>query len=124
MSFDPNARLDPSQVEDVGRSGLGGRGVAFGGGGLGLAGIVVYLIISALSGGSSGNLGDLVNQSIGPGAAPTGTTLSQCRTGADANRSDACRAVGYVNSVQAYWRTSFAASNRTYTPSVTVFFQD
>ncbi|MDX6567669.1 MAG: uncharacterized protein QOH15_247 [Gaiellales bacterium] len=124
MSFDPNARLDPSQVEDVGRSGLGGRGVAFGGGGLGLAGIVVYLIISALSGGSSGNLGDLVNQSIGPGAAPTGTTLSQCRTGADANRSDACRAIGYVNSVQAYWRTSFAASNRTYTPSVTVFFQD
>jgi predicted metalloprotease len=124
MSFDPNAKLDPSEVQDVGRSGVGGRGVAVGGGGLGLTGIVIYLIISALSGGSSGNLGDLVNQSVGAGAAPTGTTLSQCRTGADANRSDACRAIGYVNSVQAYWRTAFTASNRTYTPAVTIFFQD
>jgi predicted metalloprotease len=124
MSFDPNARLDPSQVEDVGRSGVGGRGVAFGGGGLGLAGIIVYLIISALGGGTSGNLGDLVNQSVGAGATPTGTTLSECRTGADANRSEACRAIGYVNSVQAYWRTAFTALHRTYTPAVTVFFQD
>jgi predicted metalloprotease len=124
MSFDPNAKLDPSEVQDVGRSGVGGRGVAVGGGGLGLTGIVIYLIISALSGGSSGNLGDLVNQSVGAGAAPTGTTLSQCRTGADANRSDACRAIGYVNSVQAYWKTAFTASNRTYTPAVTIFFQD
>ena len=36
MRFRPNARLDPSQVEDVrGRSGLGGGGLAVGGGGLG-----------------------------------------------------------------------------------------
>jgi predicted metalloprotease len=124
MSFDPDAQLDPSQVEDVGRRGVGGRGVAVGGGGLGLAGLIVYLVISALSGGTSGNLGDLANQSIGPGATPTGTTLSECRTGADANRSQACRAIGYVNSVQAYWRTAFTAMQRTYTPAVTVFFQD
>jgi predicted metalloprotease len=124
MSFDPDAQLDPSQVEDVGRRGVGGRGVAVGGGGLGLAGLIVYLIISALGGGTSGNLGDLVNQSVGPGATPTGTTLSECRTGADANRSQACRAIGYVNSVQAYWRTAFTAMHRTYAPAVTVFFQD
>jgi uncharacterized protein len=126
MSFDPNAKLDPSEVQDVGRSGVGGRGVAVGGGGLGLAGIIIYLVISALGGGgASGNLGDLVNQSIGAGAgSATGTTLTECRTGADANRSEACRAVGYVNSVQAYWRRFFAANGKTYTPAVTIFFQD
>ncbi len=124
MSFNPNAKLDPSEVQDAGRSGVGGRGVAVGGGGLGLAGIVVYLLISVLGGGSSsGDLGTLVNQSFGQSAA-SGTTLTECRTGADANRSEACRAVGYVNSVQAYWRTAFTAMHRTYTPAVTVFFQD
>ena len=124
MSFDPNAKLDPSEVQDVGRGRPGGRGIAVGGGGLGLAGIIVYLLISALSGGTtSGNLDDLLGQSVGGGTA-TGTTLSECRTGADANRSEACRAVGYVNSVQAYWRRSFAASGRTYRSAVTVFFQD
>ena len=61
----------------MGRGGVGGRGVAFGGGGLGLAGIIVYLISSALGGGTSGHLGDLVNQSVGAGATLTGTTLSQ-----------------------------------------------
>jgi predicted metalloprotease len=127
MSFDPNAKLDPSEVQNVGRSGVGGRGVAVGGGGLGLVGVVVYLLISALGGGGAGNnLDVLVNQSFGTPAATggSGTTLSECKTGADANRSDACRAIGYVNSVQAYWRTAFTASNRTYTPAVTVFFQD
>ena len=126
MSFNPNAKLDPSEVQNAGRGGVGGRGVAVGGGGLGLAGLVIYLLISALGGGgSNGDLGDLVNQSFGASAASgSATTLSECRTGADANRSEACRAIGYVNSVQAYWRTSFAASNRTYAPAVTVFFQD
>jgi uncharacterized protein len=123
MSFDPNAKLDPSEVRDAGRGGFGGRGVAVGGGGLGLVGIVVYLLLAALGGGASGNLGDLANQSFGTGAAG-GTTLTECKTGADANRSEACRAVGYVNSVQAYWRRAFTASGRTYTPALTVFFQD
>ena len=65
----------------------------------------------------------LLNQSVGSSAG-AGSTLSECKTGADANRSEACRAVGYINSVQAYWKRSFAASGRTYQPATTVFFQD
>jgi predicted metalloprotease len=124
MSFDPNARLDPSQVQDVGRG--RGRGVAIGGGGLGLTGIVIYLLISLLGGGgTTGDLGDLVNQSIGvQSPTGTGTTLTECRTGADANRSQSCRAVGYVNSVQAYWRRGSTTLGRSYEPAVTIFFQD
>ncbi|MGZ6265717.1 MAG: KPN_02809 family neutral zinc metallopeptidase, partial [Candidatus Limnocylindrales bacterium] len=33
MTFDPNARLDASQVEDRRGGGIGGRGLAIGGGG-------------------------------------------------------------------------------------------
>jgi predicted metalloprotease len=125
VSFNPNAKLDPSEVENVGRSRVGGRGVAVGGGGLGLVGIVVYLLLSTLGGGStSDNLDVLLNQSVGSSAGSGSSTLSECKTGADANRSEACRAVGYVNSVQAYWKREFAASGRTYQPATTVFFQD
>ena len=41
MTFNPNAQLDPSQVDDERGRGIGGRGVAIGGGGLGL--IIVLL---------------------------------------------------------------------------------
>jgi predicted metalloprotease len=124
MSFNPNAKLDPSQVEDAGRGGgLGGRGIAVGGGGLGIVGIIVYLALTALTGGSvAGGLGDLSGQAVGQGGSTA--TLDECRTGADANRLEACRAVGYVNSVQAWWKTEFAASGKTYTPATTVFFED
>ncbi|HEY3715399.1 MAG TPA: neutral zinc metallopeptidase [Jatrophihabitantaceae bacterium] len=124
MSFNPNAKLDPSQVEDAGRgSSLGGRGIAVGGGGLGIVGIIVYLALTALTGGSvAGGLGDLSGQAVGQGG--SAATLSECKTGADANRLEACRAVGYVNSVQAWWKTEFAAGGKSYTPATTVFFED
>jgi predicted metalloprotease len=122
MSFDPDAQLDPSQVQDVGRGGgFGGGTLAVGGGGLGVVGLIVYLVLSALSGGNGG-LGALQGQAVG-GGVPS-ADLSSCRTGADANASEACRAVGYVNSVQAWWTQDFAARGSTYQPATTVFFQD
>jgi predicted metalloprotease len=47
---------------------------------------------------------------------------SECKTGADANARQDCRILGYINSVQAYWKQEFAASNLTYEPAPTVFF--
>jgi predicted metalloprotease len=137
MTFDPNARLDPSQVEDArGRSGgfggMGGRTVAVGGGGIGTLIIVVILFLAngGLSGGGGtgtggdGGLGGLGGISVGPNAS-TGPGLSEtCKTGADANARDDCRIVGYVNSVQAYWQKQFAArtDGTPYQPAVTTFF--
>jgi uncharacterized protein len=109
MSFDRGSKLDPSQVRD--RRGMSGRTVAFGGGGLGIVGLIVALVLAFSGGGGNGGGGsaiDVLNQLSGlngqqvggPGA--SGDVLTECRTGADAQRTQDCRIVGYVNSIQAY----------------------
>ena len=119
MTFDPNARLDPGQITD--RRGMGGRGaIAMGGGGLGIAVLILYLLLG-------GNPGDLGTSLTDPGAVtgPGGTALAtDCQTGQDANSRDECRILGYVNSVQAYWTATFSATGSTYQPVDTVLFSD
>src|SRR5207248_4753505 len=86
MRFRPGATLDPSQVEDRrggGMLGVPGGGLTVGGGGLGLVGIVVYLLITVLSNGGLGQLGTLDGSTVSQ--APPGQVLSDCQTGADAN---------------------------------------
>jgi len=123
MRFRPGARLDPSQVQD--RRGVGGGPIAVGGGGLGLAAIVVYLLISVLGGGNSGDvfssLNGLTTGQTGSQSQGQGTTLD-CSTGADANERQDCRILGDVNSIQKYWAGYFRAHNKPYDKAVTVFF--
>jgi len=121
VRFRNDRRLDSSQIEDVRGRSLPGRGVALGGG-TGIVGVIVALVV-VLSGGGGGSaleaLGGLQDQSVGT-RAPSSGALADCRTGADANRDDDCRIVGYVNSIQAYWKDAY----RGYEPARTVFFQD
>ncbi len=118
MSFRDDAKLDPSEVSD--RRGRGGMGrIAVGGGGLGVGGLVIVLLFALLGGGGSlGQLGQLQDQTSA--GAPTGD-LADCRTGADANERQDCRILGYVNSVQSFWRAEFPRQGRTYTPATTYF---
>jgi predicted metalloprotease len=122
MRFRPGARLDPSQVEDRRGGGglsLPGGGLAVGGGGLGVVGLVIYLLIAVLSNGSGGlsaPLQNLDNRSVG--AQPA----AGCTTARAANTREDCRIVGYVNSIQAYWTSQFAAAGRGYSIAKTVFF--
>jgi len=127
MRYRRNARLDPSQIEDRrgggGFGGLPGGGLTVGGGGLGLAGLVIYLLLSVLSGGGglSGPLGNLDGSTVAQ--APPGDVLGQeCQTGAQANSREDCRIVADVNSVQRYWQQLFDSNGRTYTIAKTVFF--
>jgi predicted metalloprotease len=119
MTFDPNARLDPSQVTDVrGSSRIGGGGgLAVGGGGIGLVIAIIYVLLG-------GNPGDLVSggssgQGVDPNT-PQSSALASCQTGADANKREDCQIVGYVNSIQAFW----AGEVQGYTKAKTVLFTD
>jgi predicted metalloprotease len=124
MTFQPGASLDPSQVEDVRGRRVGGRGVAIGGGGgLGLIILIAYVLL----GGNPGDLSSLSGQVIGDGGdvGPASTALAnECRTGADANAREDCRILGYVNSIQAYWKTEFTSTAGAYQPARTRFFTD
>ena len=117
MTFNPNARLDPGQISDR-RGMLGGRGgLAIGGGGLGIALLLIYTLL----GGNPNDLGGVLEPGavVGPESSAIAT---DCQTGQDANERDDCRILGYVNSIQAYWSDAFVASGETYQPSDTVLF--
>ncbi len=113
MRFKRNARLDPSQVEDTrGRGGM--PGLAVGGGGLGVVGVIVYLLVTLLSnGGGAGLNGATVAQQP-----PDQVLGDKCQTGRDANTREDCRIVGYINSIQRYWSKTLDG----YTISKTVFY--
>ncbi len=119
MTFRGNAPLDPSQVEDQRGRGGGGGGlggpVVVGGGGLGL----VILIIALLLGVNP--LSDVGGTSPSIDGAPS---VQECQTGADANKRDDCRIVGFVDSIQKYWTDEFARRGDTYLPAKTVLFTD
>jgi uncharacterized protein len=121
MPFRRGARLDTSQVEDL-RGRRRGMPIAVGGGGLGLAGIVVYLLLSVLGGGEGGAFDDLADQTAGGNlrGAPQSEALADCRTGLDANAEEDCRIVGYVNSIQRYWNGELQG----YRLAPTTFFEE
>jgi predicted metalloprotease len=123
MRFRRGAKLDTGQVTDVRGRGMGG-GLAMGGGGLGLAGIVIFLLFTFLSGGEGGlggQLSPLEDQRVGQGDTPSEVS-TECQTGEDANTRQDCRIVGVVNSVQEFWNGVFTRSNSEYPYRDTVFF--
>ena len=117
MRFRPGARLDPSQVED--RRGRGGP-IALGGGGLGVAGVVVYLLFALLGGGGAGTFDALDGIIVGPGTGGSGPRSSTARAAPTRTRQD-CRILGDVNSVQAYWSGWFRRTGSV-RAGATVFF--
>jgi predicted metalloprotease len=124
VRFRRGARLDPGQVTDVRGRRMSPGGVAVGGGGLGLGVLVIYLLISVLSGGGGlGQLGPLEDQRVGQGDTPSQVS-EECRTGADANEREDCRIVAVVNSVQKFWDGVFQRSGDQYRYVHTVFFTD
>ncbi|MBC9957407.1 neutral zinc metallopeptidase [Yimella sp. cx-51] len=130
MTFNDNAQLDTSQVESGG-SGGGGMapgGVAVGGVG-GLILMIIMVLLNGLGGGGGGGTGgggaspwDMNTSNISGSNSSVDESISQCKTGADANRDDTCRVVGTVNSVQAFWTDYMKKAGRTYEPAKTVLY--
>ena len=117
MTFNPDARLDPDQVTDVRGRTRGGRGLAIGGGGLGLVIAIAYLLLG-------GDPAALINPAPGGAVEPNASALAECETGADANARADCRIVGFVNSIQAYWTAEYGREGTTYRPAETILYSD
>jgi uncharacterized protein len=119
MTFNPNAELDPSQVTDIRGRRIGGRGVAIGGGTIGIILTIAYLLLG-------GNPADLGIGTENPAIVEPGNSAltTECRTGQDANQRADCRIVGYVNSIQAFWKQEFSRVGDRYEPSNTVLYTD
>jgi uncharacterized protein len=135
MRFNPKARLDTSQVEDRrGRRSRGGRGVGTGGGpggggfggsglkvGGGLGGLVVLIVVLVLQSQLGGP--DTSGSSQGSADQANGASLSQCRSGREANQSQDCSLVGDVNSIQSFWSEELPRQAHVrYTPARTELF--
>src|SRR5262245_8911469 len=111
VTFNQGARLDPDQVTDVRGRSVGGRGLAVGGGGVGLVIAIVYLLLG-------GDPGALLTPAAGPVSGPAGSQLTQeCQTGQQANERADCRIVGFVNSIQAYWSDAYEEDGGQYRPA-------
>jgi uncharacterized protein len=125
MRYRESGRLDTSGVSDRrgggGRMG-GGRGLAVGGGGLGLVGLLIVVVLQLVGGGGGGTgaaLGGLAG--LGQGESTDNTALEQrCQTGEDANDSVECAVVADVESIQDFWTTTLGSR---YVPTDTVFFE-
>ncbi|MDP8924076.1 MAG: neutral zinc metallopeptidase [Chloroflexota bacterium] len=129
MRFNPNARLDPSQVEDRrGRGFGGGRGLAVGGGGISIVALLLALLFGVnpfeMASGASPQPYSYEQPGVGQqGGLAAGNSLTEaCQTGADANQREDCRIVGFVNSIQSYWDDEFARRNAEYEPARTQLF--
>jgi predicted metalloprotease len=120
MSFNPDAQLDPSQVEDTrGRRGVGGGGLAHGGGAT-----LIILVVSLLLGVDPTEILNAVPTDTTVQTEPNGPNVSECKTGADANQRQDCRIVGYVDSIQKYWKDELGKHGTSYATATTVLFTD
>lgn len=75
-----------------------------------------------ISGGGGSSPFDTSQLSPG-GQNASSVNISECQTGADANRDDTCRVIGTVNSVQDYWTDALPADvQRQYQSAKTVLY--
>jgi len=137
VDINPDAELDTSQVEDLrgssgggggGGGGVGGR-VAVGGGGISIVGLIIYLVLSQLGGGSlPQGLPQGLPQAGGYSDVQSGQDVDnqaikqKCQFGRDTTSNTDCEAVAFINSIQSYWTTQFAQSGSKYVPANTRFF--
>ncbi|MDT5349717.1 MAG: uncharacterized protein QOH91_3004 [Mycobacterium sp.] len=111
MTFNEGMQIDTSTASSSG--GLGGGMVAMGGG---IGGLLIVLVALFL-GVDPGRVMHQQPTNTGDYSAP-GFDLSQCKTGADANKYVQCRVVATGNSVDAVWHQLMPSYTR---PHVRLF---
>ena len=85
MQYNDDSQLDTSAVPDARSGGIGKGGLAIGGGGLGIVGVIVVVLLNVLGGGGSGTAVTDVLGQLGTG---TSTQPNGRQHGAEAGMSD------------------------------------
>lgn len=109
MTFNPNARIDPSRVRRR-RGGAAAGGVTLAGG----LGIVALLLLSNWIGIDLTGLAGAFDGSSRSSVGQAEESLDECRTGADANANIDCRIAGAADSLDEYWAGVFAQEGLEY----------
>jgi uncharacterized protein len=126
MSFNDDAQLDTSQVGSSGGGGGAPGGMVVGGGIGGIILLIIALVFGINPGqlpdGGGTNPGQAPGGQVAPAGSEDGSAFADCRTGADANRSDECRIIATVNSVNAFWGGELPRYQRGYTPARTIIY--
>jgi predicted metalloprotease len=121
IKFDDQS-VDVSGVSD--RRGMGGP-IAIGGGGVGVVGLLIYLLVSVLGGGTvdTTQLVPQDGQVQGEGAG-TGDLETRCNTRGAIEQYDDCFLVKVYNEINEVWTDEFARAGETYEqPGLTFFTQ-
>jgi uncharacterized protein len=109
-------RVNTGQIEDR----RGSRtGLAVGGGGLGIVGVILALVFTLAGGGGGGSL-DALRQLQPPGSATQDSEPLECPNGAETN--NACFVGAVVNDVQATWQDIFRREGQRYEVTKLVLF--
>jgi predicted metalloprotease len=123
IDFDDQS-VDTSGVSD--RRGMGGP-VAIGGGGVGIVGLLIYILVSVLGGGGGGvDTTQLVPQdgSVEGQGAGTGDLETRCNTKGAIEKYDDCFLVKVYNEINETWTDEFARAGEQYEqPGLTFFTQ-
>ncbi len=121
IDFD-DQRVSTRGVSDRRGRGIGGP-VAIGGGGLGVVGLILYVLVSVLGGGDVGTTG-LVPQdgSVQGEGAGTGDLETRCNETGAIDRDADCFLVKVYNEINEVWTDEFARAGETYDQPGLVFF--
>jgi predicted metalloprotease len=124
IKFDDQS-VDTSGVSDQRGRGIGGP-VAIGGGGLGIVGLIVFLLINVLGGGSGIDTTQLVPQdgSVQGQGTGEGDLETRCNTQGAIDKYDDCYLVKVYNEINEVWTDEFARAGERYEqPGLTFFTQ-
>jgi len=124
IKFDDQS-VDTSGVSDQRGRGIGGP-AAIGGGGIGIVGLIVYVLIQVLGGGSGVDTTQLVPQdgSVQGQGAGQGDLETRCNTQGAIDKYDDCFLVKVYNEINEVWTDEFARAGDTYKqPGLTFFTQ-
>jgi uncharacterized protein len=124
IKFDDQS-VDTSGVSDQRGRGIGGP-VAIGGGGLGIVGLIVFLLINVLGGGSGIDTTQLVPQdgTVQGQGTGEGDLETRCNTQGAIDKYDDCFLVKVYNEINEVWTDEFARAGEKYEqPGLTFFTQ-